>query len=103
MHGVEPFHWYYLWPRGELLIVAVAVIGDAFADVIAAKKLPNIAKYLLGGSCCGLLFLETFLYSQLQAEPTKSSPGSITTVSISLLALTVLVGVICKTSVGVEA
>jgi hypothetical protein len=87
--------WYELWPRGELLLVSVAVGSDAVGELFGSGTRWAILKAAGGGICIVLAVCAAgfFSDSQFSAAP---DPARISTVSMVVFVCIFVSGMTCK-------
>lgn len=82
--------------RGELLIVAVALLGEAISDMLKKSSSKNI-KLSVGGFVCLLpLILCCLFYAQIQTSSTPLNKNLIIAISNIAIGWAICVGAACK-------
>jgi hypothetical protein len=82
--------------RGELLIIAVALLGEGLSDMLKRSSSQNL-KLALGGFGCFLpLVLSCLFYAQIQSSTVPLDPGIILLLSKMAIGWAICVGAACK-------
>lgn len=91
-----PFYWYYLWERGELLVVSVGFAADAVGECITTKPQFITLRLIVAAVCIFALFLEAIWFALLQSSLATYPPIWITGGSVFLFLLTLGTAGVCK-------
>jgi hypothetical protein len=92
-----PFYFYYLWERGELLVVSAAFAADAVGECISFRKEFLKVRIWSAGICVGMLFIEAIWFAALQSFDEAYDPITITLGSVVLFLVTLVAAGVCKT------
>jgi len=95
-HSGKPFHLYFLWERGELLIASAGFAADAVGECISTDRRYLAARLWAGGICIVLLFIEAVWFAALQATPGAYDLRWITGGSVGMFLVTLVASGICK-------
>lgn len=84
-------------PRGELLIVAVALLGEGSSDMFKRSRNKNL-NLLLGGLCLIPLLISAFCYAAIQTAATSQpmDQNLIFRLSLGFFGYSVCMGLACK-------
>ena len=93
--GSNPWYVYQLWPRGELLLVSVAIAADAIGDLVGSGGSLLIFKLIACGGCVLALFIAAAWFSQSQFALNPNSI-KISNASMCVFMLTIISGGACK-------
>ena len=94
--GRPPFHRYYLWQHGELLLVATAFAADATGNAFSLADRMATRRTVLGGCCTLLVAGSAYCYALFQVADRRYSPLAIDAVSLSLCLSTFTCAAVCK-------
>jgi len=78
-----PIYFYYLWPRGELLLVAAAIAAEGVSELIGGRT--QSLKIIAAGACVALLFLEGAWFAVIQIPGQFFRPEAVSRGSLGYL------------------
>ena len=83
-------------PRGELLIVAVALLGEGVSDMFKRSRNKNLNLFL-GGLCLIPLLISSFCYAAIQVTPASQLDQDwIFHISLAFFGYAMTMGAACK-------
>ncbi len=85
--------------NGDILIVGVAIIGDAIGGIISTNKdIPTVLQIIFGAMCVLLISFLSYCYAEFSAETNQTSEQSQFAVktSVILFIASVITSGICK-------
>lgn len=96
-HTKVDFYFYYLWERGELLIVSAAFAADAIGECISLNPQFLALRVTTAGFCLLMMFVEAIWFALLQFSKDAYDPKWISYGSIGLFLVTLVTAGVCKT------
>lgn len=82
--------------RGELLIVAVALLGEAVSDMLKRSSAKNLKVFVGGFFCLLPLILCCLFYAQIQTSRTPLDKNLILFISYTSIVWAIFIGAACK-------
>lgn len=85
--------------KGDILIVGVAIVGDAIGEIISTtKQIPTVLEIIVGTVCVLLIAFLSYCYAEFSAEINQTNEETQFAVktSIKLFIASVIISGICK-------